>query len=321
MPTTIITTSMLLLVVGAAAHSSNSTDAKLSPPLPINPELGVPGFPSCVRMHPELNLSVEEAAADLVCGARPAPPTAVRIACVGDSITAGVHSSGGMHPYPEQLQMLLDAAHGKDAYSVTNLGACGSTMLKHGDSPFWKRGQYKGLTSGTWDIVTIMLGTNDAKDPGSHGPNNWQHDCGGVNGTKLANCSFASDYRDMIELVHTLGRTALPPKIYVMIPPPLMANNSYGMNRTVINSVYPKLMPLIAAANHVDGIIDLYTSMGGEMQWATDPSWPTKGCAQESVSTWPACGWYCDKQSCDQCHPNDAGYAHMANVLKIGLGL
>ena len=24
--------------------------------------------------------------------------------------------------------------------------------------------------------VTIMLGTNDAKDPSSGGPNNWQHD-------------------------------------------------------------------------------------------------------------------------------------------------
>lgn len=36
-----------------------------------------------------------------------------------------------------------------------------------------KRPQYKTLTSNTWDILIIMLGTNDAKDPGDGGPNNW----------------------------------------------------------------------------------------------------------------------------------------------------
>ena len=108
--------------------------------LPINPALGVPGFPDCVRARPHLqNLTVEEAAQDLICGPPPAPKSAIKIACVGDSITAGVHSSGGIHPYPQQLQLLLDMAHGKDAYSVTNLGACGSTMLKISNSPYWKR--------------------------------------------------------------------------------------------------------------------------------------------------------------------------------------
>ena len=85
---------------------------------------------------------------------------------------------------------------------MTNLGACGSTMLKKGNSPFWQRPQYTALTQapcftsrattllvvhlkgklkvqatsykrpaqGKWDVITIMLGTNDAKDPGSHGP-------------------------------------------------------------------------------------------------------------------------------------------------------
>ena len=47
------------------------------------------------------------------------------------------------------------------------VGACGSTMLKKGDSPYRKRPQYEALTTGSWDIITIMLGTNDAKDPGS----------------------------------------------------------------------------------------------------------------------------------------------------------
>jgi len=290
--------------------------------LPINPMLGVPGFPHCVRRNPSINMTVEEAALDLVCTQREAPAAAIKIAAVGDSITAGVCSSGGDHPYPQQLQMLLDETHGKDVYSVTNLGACGSTMLKKGDSPFWQRPQYDSLTAGTWDIVTIMLGTNDAKDPGSHGPNNWQHDCGGEDQTSLKNCSYASDYADMVELVKTLGTTpGVAPKIYTLIPPPLMQEFAYGMNQTVINSVYPKLVPLIAAANPaVTGVIDMFVPMGGEVQWTDDEDFPSV-CAVDSTSKWPACGWYCDAQSCDQCHPNDSGYKHMGNVLKSGLGL
>ena len=70
-------------------------------------------------------------------------------------ITAGVHSTGGNHTYPFQLQIALDREYGWGEYSVTNLGACGSTMLKGADSPFWKRPQYQTLINNTWDIVTI----------------------------------------------------------------------------------------------------------------------------------------------------------------------
>jgi hypothetical protein len=134
--------------------------------LPVNPLLGVPGFPDCVRdqravangVAPELALNCSTAhKAGLI-----------QIGTIGDSITAGVHSTGGNHTYPGQLQIMLDQSHpGK--YQVTNLGACGSTMLKKSNSPYWKRPQFKELTSKKWDIIIIMLGTNDAKDPGDHG--------------------------------------------------------------------------------------------------------------------------------------------------------
>ena len=58
---------------------------------------------------------------------------------IGSVGAAGcVHSTGGNHTYPFQLQMQLDKAHGWGEYIVTNLGACGSTMMKGADSPFWK---------------------------------------------------------------------------------------------------------------------------------------------------------------------------------------
>lgn len=57
---------------------------------------------------------------------------------------------------------MFDQRHGAGAYSVTNLGACGSMMLKNSSSPYWQRPQYRGLIDGKWDIVVVMLGTNDA---------------------------------------------------------------------------------------------------------------------------------------------------------------
>ncbi len=109
---------------------------------PINPALGVPGYPDCYLPKSAappadgaLPLSVEETHKAMVCFQRQGKTAdAIKVATVGDSITAGVCSSGGPHTYPSQLQDLLG-----DGYAVTNLGACGSTMLKHGNSPYWLR--------------------------------------------------------------------------------------------------------------------------------------------------------------------------------------
>ena len=139
------------LAAAATAHDGG---------MPINPALGVPGYPDCVNPSLDLaNLSVEQAALQLSCAQKEAPAATIKVGCIGDSITAGVHSSGGNHTYPGQLQIMLDESYpGK--YSVTNLGACGSTMMKAADSPYWKRPQYKALTAAKWDIIIIMLGTS-----------------------------------------------------------------------------------------------------------------------------------------------------------------
>jgi hypothetical protein len=76
------------LVVVAAAHG-------VLEHFPINPVLGVSGFPDCKRARPELMLSMEDASFDLICNPRKGASESLKIACVGDSITAGVHSTGG----------------------------------------------------------------------------------------------------------------------------------------------------------------------------------------------------------------------------------
>jgi len=277
--------------------------------LPINPELGVPGFPDCVQpVEALLNVSdVEANAHSLVCKQREKDfADQISVACVGDSITAGVHASSGDTTYPAMLQKKLG-----DGYKVTNLGACGSTMLKAGDSPFWKRPQYQALTAGKWDIVVIMLGTNDAKDKGNGGPANWPHDC---TGTGQLTCPFAQDYASMIQLVETLGTSAGKPDVYVMTPPPLMQSRAYGMNQTVINSVFPTLVPALAAANKLRGAIDIFNLFGGSDQ----KDFPAAGCTLSTLDK-AKCNFYCSASQswqCDQCHPDDVGYSAMAD--KVG---
>ena len=112
----------------AAAHKHrDGTDMG-----PLNPVLGIHGYPDCVQPAP-FGDDVDANQLTMVCKQRGGAP--IKIACVGDSITAGAHASNASMAYPEQLQRLLDPT----MYAVTNLGACGSTMQKKGDSPYWQR--------------------------------------------------------------------------------------------------------------------------------------------------------------------------------------
>ena len=174
----------------------------------------------------------------------------VNVACVGDSITFGAHSRGGNTTYPGQLQIMLDKKYpGK--YCVTNLGQSGATMQRppNGDAPWWRTSKYKQWTDPAnaklWDMVVIMLGTNDAKDacpaegcpasagcgnasfcesnrPGSccnwphAGQTTWVQDC-----TDGVSCPFEKTYGEMIALARTLGKQPAGPAIWTAIPPPL----------------------------------------------------------------------------------------------------
>ena len=90
-----------------------------------------------------------------------------------------------------------------------------SMMLKKSSSPFWDRPQFQTLIHNTWDIIIIMLGTNDAhndcNEPGSRKgcTSDWRYDCGGPVDTNLKNCTFADDFQAMVKLVKTLGTTAV----------------------------------------------------------------------------------------------------------------
>ena len=134
----------------------------------------------------------------------------------------------------------------------------------------------------------------------------------------MATCPYVQDYLSMITLAQTLGRDAsTPPTIYAMIPVPLMQHGAIGANQTVINSVYPTLIPMISSMAKLTTVpINNFAAMGGVANWqSVFPSSCTLN------SPWPACPWWCDAQHCDQCHPDDNGYVHLAQSVKAGLGL
>eukprot|EP00494_Astrolonche_serrata_P033738 UN34007 len=158
--------------------------------------------------------------------------------------------------YPEQLDRILGAN-----YTVRNLGDSGKTMLKKGlcgddrgcsgDCSYWDFKAYTKAIASDPDIVTIMLGTNDAKGC------NFQSD---INGSPTgAGTQFSLDYGDMIKQFKSLPSK---PKVYVALPPPLGANKPYNMSYSVINELYPKLQRDIASKYGADGVIDTWSCLG-----------------------------------------------------------
>ena len=98
---------------------------------------------------------------------------AIRIACVGDSITEGQGVAAAdreQYGYPGQLETKLNALYGEGSYEVKNCGWGGSTIniqtnRETNSYTYWTyiyTAQYFQALDFNPDIVTIMMGHNDA---------------------------------------------------------------------------------------------------------------------------------------------------------------
>jgi hypothetical protein len=126
----------------------------------------------------------------------------------------------------------------------------------------------------------------------------------------------------MIHKIQRLGtNSSSGPTIYVMPPPPLMHENiptATYPNETIINSMLPVLVPAIGKlAKLQTKPIDVFTGMGGTPRWRAQI--PVEGCTLDTAKTYRPCAWWCDKQACGNCHPNDDGYTNLAKVVLAGL--
>ncbi|HEX7653784.1 MAG TPA: GDSL-type esterase/lipase family protein [Verrucomicrobiae bacterium] len=171
----------------------------------------------------------------------------VRVACVGDSITAGVGAAHGF-AYPSQLQAMLG-----EQWEVKNFGVSGRTLLKDGDFPYWREKAFQAAQDYNPDVVLIMLGTNDTK------PQNW-----------ILIDAFQDDYK---ELIGTF--TALPsrPRIYLCRPCPVRANGSWGINETNLQKEMPWI-DAVAKSCHA-GIIDMHAAVPADPELLPDKVHPS----------------------------------------------
>ena len=214
-------------------------------------------------------------------------PNATKVACVGDSITAGYLSSCGLN-YPNQLQTLL----GPD-YHVSNYGVGGTTLLRHADHPYWNTSSFQAAVTSDADIVVVALGTNDAKKQ------NWD----------ALSSQYPVDYK---ALVDTFRAMPSRPTVYIAIPPPLYRDGVYGMLQTAINTDLPRLIPQIAAANELPPPIDLFALFQAHCPIV----FGTPGHPPNSTDL--SCDWI-GSGGWDACHPGDVGYLQVAKAVQTAI--
>lgn len=173
---------------------------------------------------------------------------AVKVACVGDSITYGAGiKDRAKNSYPVQLQSLLG-----DSHQVRNFGNSGSTLLKSGDKPYWEQREFKDAKAFLPDVVVIKLGTNDTK------PQNWK-------GAE----AFVRDYEAMIDAFENLESE---PTIYLCLPVPAFEVR-WGIREKVIKDELIPATRALGKRRQLE-IIDLYAALDGKGQHFPDKIHP-----------------------------------------------
>lgn len=158
---------------------------------------------------------------------------AVRVACIGNSITDGFGiDMASQRGYPAQLQQLLG-----DGYHVKNFGVSGRTMLNKGDLPYQNELAWRDALAFRPDIVIIKLGTNDSK------PENWQYNKG-----------FKDDLQQMVDALQANKNN---PRILLCTPIPAF-KPTWNINDSVIVHGITPIINKVAKKNKLQ-VIDLHT--------------------------------------------------------------
>lgn len=185
---------------------------------------------------------------------------ALKVACIGDSITVG----GGVtdrenDSYPGVLRSLL-----KGKATVNNYGMNSRTVLKKGDYPYMEASVYTDSLAWEPDIVIIMLGTNDSKAA------NWVY-----------KDDFVSDYTELIQSYKSLPSE---PMVFINTPPTAYMDHETSVNNTVLtNEVVPAVKQ--AAEENDCEIIDVNSATKNMAQLFPDKVHPNEEGAKIIANT------------------------------------
>ena len=179
---------------------------------------------------------------------------AVRVACIGNSIT---HGSGidmqEQRAYPAQLRMLLGSG-----YNVKNYGVGGRCMMSTSDRPYMQEQAWRDAKSFLPNIVVIKLGTNDSKDY------QWNQQ------------QYERDYQAMLDTLK-----ALPSKPVIYLCTPIKAfRDKWGITDSVITAGVIPTIQKVAKRNKLQ-VIDLHPVITDPHDMTSDMIHPNdKGAAK-----------------------------------------
>ena len=179
---------------------------------------------------------------------------AIRVACIGNSIT---HGSGidmqEQKGYPAQLQRLLG-----NGYHVRNFGVGARCMMSSSDHPYMQELAWRDAKAFNPDIVVIKLGTNDSKDY------QWNQQ------------QYERDYQLMIDTLRSLPSR---PAVYLCNPVKAFSDKWGITDSIIVNGVIPSIQK-IAKKNKLT-VIDMYHVITDSKEMTGDMIHPNdKGAAR-----------------------------------------
>lgn len=170
----------------------------------------------------------------------------VRVACVGDSLTAG----------PDRWPVHLARQLGP-AWEVRNFGLGESTVLHFGDTPYLTL-KFPEVLAYQPDAVVVLLGTNDSK------PRHWYY-------WK----DFVKDYARMVRELKALPSR---PRIWICLPPPAFPGQ-WGIDEDRLREMRPLIRRV--ARRHGLPVIDLYAPFVGRPERFPDQIHPDPEASRE----------------------------------------
>lgn len=178
---------------------------------------------------------------------------ATKVACIGDSVTAGyLLANPAAESYPSQLQLMMGTK-----FEVKNFGHSGATLLKKGSKPYYKTKECSDAIAYQPDIAIIHLGLNDTD------PRNWPD----------YKDDFDADYSWLIDTFRKQNQNV---KIYICRMTPIF--NEHRRFKSGTRDWFWQIqehISSIAAANKVN-LIDLHKELYNRPDLFPDALHPTK---------------------------------------------
>jgi len=185
---------------------------------------------------------------------------AIRIACVGNSITWGSGiEDRDQNSYPATMSRILG-----NKFDVHNFGVPGATLLKHGDHPYWETAAFKEAQDFNPDVVIIKLGTNDSK------PQNWKY-----------KDEFMYDLKAMISKFNYIPSK---PQVWLCTPCPVYGDGQWGITPKVVEDEIIPAIRLVAEEGRIP-LIDIYSALNHHAEFFPDLVHPNAEGAERMART------------------------------------